>query len=171
MCAYYPEQPAALIFCNTEARFDIDLVCGVLKKLGGSEVANLARLNFTNPTPKIIEEFKQKCVPFYGKNAYKPEEISRCIQRTEVFEYYCKNEMQQFNYLTDLHKIRCPTLLMVGEKSPGHPPKAAREMAESIPKKWVTYYEFKDAGAPVYKDSPTEAYQVIKDFIDNIILQ
>ncbi len=173
MCEYlknHHEQPGALIFCNTEARFDIDLVCDVFRKLGGEEVANLARLNFTNPTPEVIEEFKKKCVPFYGKKSYSLEEIARCIQRTQVFEHYCKNELREFNYLNDINKIQCPTLLMVGEESPGHPPKAALEMADKINKKWITYYEFKGAGAPVYKDTPEEAYQVIRKFIGKLLL-
>ncbi len=171
MCEYvnkYPDHPGALIFCNTEARFDLDKVCDVFRKLGGDEVANLARQNFMNPTPAIIEEFKQKCVPYYAKNAYTPEEIGRCVQRTQVFEHYCKNELHGLNYLNAMSKVNCPTLFMVGGISPGHPPAAAQEMASRIDKQWVTYSEFEKAGAPVYKDSPDDALLIVKDFLDSL---
>ncbi len=94
-------------------------------------------------------------------------EINRCQQRTEVFEHYCRHEMKTFDYLDDVHKIACPTLFMVGEESPGHPPKAAKEMASKINDQWVTYHEFDGAGAPVYNDSPEEAYRAVKQFIVN----
>jgi pimeloyl-ACP methyl ester carboxylesterase len=168
MCEYvtkYPNHPGALIFCNTEAKFDLDLVCEAFRKLGGDEIAELARKNFSSPTPEIIEEFKNKGVPFYARNAYTPTEIARCQQRTQVFEHYCKNKMTQFNYLGQLNKIQCPTLFMVGEISPGHPPRAAQLMMAEIDPKLVTHHEFKNAGAPVYKDSPEEAEQVVRDLI------
>ena len=171
MCEYvsrYPDHPGALIFCNTEARFDIDMVCDVFRRLGGQDIAELARKNFISPTPEIIEEFKKKCVPYYGKNAYTSKEIARCTQRTEVFEHYCKNEMNQFNYLNELYKINCPTLFMVGEQSPGHPPKCAQLMANKIKSERVIYREFKDAGAPVYNDSPEESYQAVSQFIKQV---
>ena len=64
-----------------------------------------------------------------------------------------------------MNKIQCPTLFMVGEKSPGHPPALAKAMVERMEERWVHYHEFKDAGAAVYKDSPVESEQVVREFI------
>lgn len=169
MCEYvshYPNHPGALIFCNTEAKMDIDVMVEKFRELGGDKVAEICRQNYLAPTPDIVAAYRDHCVPFYAKNAYSKKEIQRCIQRMEIFEHYCKNEMNQFNYLGELHKIQCPTLFMVGEKSPGHPSPLAKTMADKIDPQWVHYHEFKDAGAPVYKDSPEEAYKLVSQFID-----
>ena len=83
--------------------------------------------------------------------------------------HYCQKEMRRFNYMSDIANINCPTLLMVGEQSPGHPPHSAQIMAQHIPSQWVQYHEFQGAGAPVYNDSPQESYQIVKGFIDTTL--
>jgi len=168
MCEYVtknPEHPGALIFCNTEAKFDVNAVIKKFEELGGSEIGDIARQNYLFPSPENAKIYEERCIPFYAKNAYSKDEMKRCQQRTEIFEHYCRNEFNTFNYLDALHKICCPTLFMVGEDSPGHPPVFAKEMANNINQKWVTYHLFKNAGAPVYKDAPDEAYQAVKNFL------
>lgn len=168
MCEYinnYPDHPGGLIFCNTEASFDVDKVSKAFAKLGGEEIGKLARRHFTASTPEISKEFQERCVPYYANNAYTKTEISRCIQHMQVFEHYCQSEMKSFNYLNDVHKITVPTLFMVGEKSPGHPAESAKAMAEKIKSELVTYHEFKSAGAPVYKDALDESDKAVRDFL------
>lgn len=168
MCEYvsrYPSHPGGLIFCNTEARFVLDEVCEALEKCGGKEVAEAARQQFLNPTPDNLLEYNKKVMPYYGKKSYSPEEIARCQQHHEVFFHFLKNEVLKFNYLNEMHKINCPTLLMVGEDSPTHLVKRAEEMADRIQEKHVKMVIFKDCGGPVYKDQPEESYKVVRDFL------
>lgn len=168
MCEYvkfYPNHPSGLIFCNTEAFFDVDKVSQAFAKLGGEEIGDLARKHFTDSTAEVAKEFQERCVPYYAANAYTPTEISRCTQHMQVFEHYCQSEMKSFNYLNHVHKITVPTLFMVGEKSPGHPVESAKAMAEKINSDLVTYHEFKNSGAPVYKDALGESEKVVRDFI------
>lgn len=169
MCEYinrFPEHAGGLIFCNTEARFILEDVCNELAKRGGEKIAEIARLQFTHPTPEIAEQYKKLCIPYYAKNAYSSIELARCIKNQAVFDHYCRNEMLSFNYLDALAKIQCPTLLMVGEESPFHVLARAEEMAKSIAPQWVKLKIFTEAGAPVYKDKPEEAYSVVKNFLD-----
>ncbi|MCP4475152.1 MAG: alpha/beta hydrolase [Gammaproteobacteria bacterium] len=119
--------------------------------------------------PTTVEEFEKRCVPYYANNAYSQEEIARCQQNTAVFQYYCKYEMKTFNYLEQLHKIQCPSLFMIGADSPGHPPAAAEEMIAKVRADLVTKHLFNHAGAPVYKDSPEESYQVVRQFLQKLI--
>ena len=42
------------------------------------------------------------------------------------------------------------------------------EMANEILPELVSYHSFKDAGAPVYKDSPEESEQVVRKFLEKI---
>ena len=168
MCDYvkhHADQAGALIFCNTEARFVLDDVCAAMAKKGGAEVGEITRQQFTCPTPEISKQYQERCVPHYARNAYSPAELSRCKKHMEVFTHFGKNEVLHFNYLDDLQKICCPTLFMVGEESPLHPPVRAVEMLERTPKGLGEMHLFKNAGAAVYKDAPEEAEKVVREFI------
>lgn len=169
MCEYlrhHADNISGLIFCNTEARFIADDVCNKLTELGGAEIAEIARKQFTNPTPKTAQAYQEKCVKYYAKNAYSPVEIGRCIQHMEILSHFYKNHLHNFNYLADLKKIKYPTLFMVGESSPLHLPIRAEEMSAQIAPKLVTMHVFKEAGAPVYKDAPAESAMAVRDFLE-----
>jgi len=168
MCEYirhHADMLGGLIFCNTEACFVLDDVCNKLTELGGIEIAEITRQQFTNPTPEMAKAYQEKCIKHYAKNAYTSVEIGRCKQHIEILSHFYKNHIQNFNYLPDLKNIKCPTLLMVGEASPFHLPIRAEEMAAEIASKWVTMHVFKKAGAPVYKDSPEESASIVRGFL------
>jgi pimeloyl-ACP methyl ester carboxylesterase len=111
----------------------------------------------------------EKCVKYYAKNAYSLQELARCKQNLEAFSHYYKNYLREFNYLNDVKKIQCPTLLMAGMLSPLHLPIRAQEMMEHMNSSLVRMHLFKQAGAPVYKDSPQEAAQVVRSFLYTLI--
>lgn len=168
ICEYirhHADNVGGLIFCHTEARFILDDVCKKLAELGGAEIAEIARKQFTDPTPESAKAYQEKCVKYYGKNSYTPTEIARCVQQIEVFSHYYKNQILNFNYVADLKHIKCPTLFMVGELSPLHLPARAKEMADQITPELVTMHLFKNAGAPVYKEFPEESENVVRDFL------
>ena len=170
MCEFiskHYEYPAGLIFCNTEAKYPLAAVCKQLRKLGGESAADAGHGLYTNPTEKTLENFVKYCTPFFAKNAYSKRELDRCIKHPEVFFYYCRQQMLDFNYLGEMHKIQCPTLLLVGEDS-YHVPEAAKQMAAKIKPKYLTMEIIKDAGAPVYKDKPKETYIAVKQFLEKL---
>ncbi|MEM9243393.1 MAG: alpha/beta hydrolase [Pseudomonadota bacterium] len=171
ICEYasrYPQHPGGIIFCNTEAKLDVDAIADKYGELGGAEVAAIYRQNFFSPTAETARQYKAHCVPLFAKNAYTQEQINRCVQRPEILAHYNQHELQTMNYLDKLATIACPTLFMVGEKSPGHPPKSAKDAATRIKPELVTYHEFNNAGAPVYNDAPDEAYQVVRQFVKEL---
>lgn len=167
MCEFvrqYADFPGGLIFCNTEAQFPLDIVCAKLQKLGGNEPAQACREFYTNPTTASLDDYFKLCIPYYGHNAYSKEEIGRCIQHPEVFLHYVRNYMNNFNYLDDMAKIQCPTLLLVGRDSL-HVVEAAEAMAEKINPEYLDMKIFEDVGGPVYKDDPEGSYKVVKQFL------
>lgn len=171
MCEYatrYPDQPGGLIFCNTEARVLLDEVCQKFKTLGGDQAADAAQRHLTSPDPESNKDYLQHCVPHYAKHAYTPAEIARCIQNLDVFYHYYKNFLTKFNYLAALSVIQCPTLLMTGELSPLHLSARAEEMRAAIKPTLAQLHFFKEAGAPVYKDSPQEAEEVVRGFLKGL---
>lgn len=167
MCEYikhHPEHPGGLIFCNTEAQWPLDTICNKLRKIGTEQAAQIFHEFYTNPSLANFEKFGQYCVPYYGHNAYSKTELSRCKKNPEVFIHYCENEMLKFDYLDQMHKIQCPTLLLVGEDSL-HVVEAAEVMANNIDKKYLTMDIFENCGAPVYKDQPKESFNSVNRFL------
>lgn len=163
ICEYatrYPDHPGSLIFCHTEARVDIKASAKKFEQLGDKESAAIYLETFLSSSTEMIQRYQQHFLHFYNN------EIKRITQRPEVFEHFCRNEVNQFNYLDCLSRIACPTLFMVGEKSLGHWPECAKEMAAGIDSRWVTYHLFKAVGTPVYQTSPDEAYQAVRNFIE-----
>ncbi|MCD6047113.1 MAG: putative hydrolase [Gammaproteobacteria bacterium] len=168
MCEYiahHADQPGGLIFCHTEARMVLDDLCAKFESLAGREIAEVARNYFTHPTAESSKEYLEKCVRYYAKNAYTPVEMRRCVSHPEVFLHYCQQQMLKFNYLGDLHKIRCPTLLMVSTETPLHLVKRAEEMFERIKQPLAEMAIFENIGAPAYKDAPEKAYSVVEHFL------
>jgi proline iminopeptidase len=172
LCEYirhYPEHPGGLIFCNTEARFDLSEVFIELKQRAGDEVAEIARLQLSQPTAEITQEYLRKVVPYYAKNAYTSAEVARCEKNIALFNHYCSHEMNNFNYLEDMENVQCPTLIMAGDDSPLHRLSFATEMAERIPQSLVQLEIFSGCGAPVYKDDPEKSFTVVSNFLQNKI--
>jgi proline iminopeptidase len=170
MCEYIKKHyayPGGLIFCNTEAKFSLDMVCAKIQELGGVKPAKAFHDFYTNPNEKTFAAFTKLCIPFYAKKAYSPQELNRCIKNPEVFFRFCQHEVLNFNYLDVVNKIQCPTLMLVGSDSL-HLVDAAEEMAGKIDSKYVTLEVFEHAGAPVYKDEPDKSYKVVKEFLMKI---
>ncbi len=167
---HYSNFPAGLIFCNTEAKFVLKDMVEAYRKLGGDSVAKIAHKRFTEPTEELRQQYLQKCLyPYYAKKPYTASEIERCTQNTKLSFWYEKHELHQFNYLQDLTKICCPTLLLAGEDSPFHPPVATLKMANQIPAQFLNMHLLKDAGSPVYRDQPKFCYDTIKEFLNDVM--
>lgn len=170
MCEYikkHHDYPGGLIFCNTEAKFSLDKVCAKLQKLGGNEPAKAFHNFYTEPNEENFAVFAELCIPFYGKKAYSPQELNRCIKHPEVFFHFCQQEALSFNYLDVVHNIQCPTLMLAGSDSL-HLVEAAKEMTSKIDSKYLTLEVFENTGGPVYKDKPDKSYQVVKKFLAEI---
>ena len=66
----------------------------------------------------------------------------------------------------DLHRIRCPTLVMGGEDDPIHPIESQAELASALPAHLVQFERFADCRHAVVPDAPERAMAMIRDFIE-----
>jgi pimeloyl-ACP methyl ester carboxylesterase len=65
----------------------------------------------------------------------------------------------------DLHRIRCPTLVLGGEDDPIHPIESQADIAAALPPHLVQFERFADCGHAVMPDAPERATAVIRNFI------
>ena len=91
----------------------------------------------------------------------------RPVGRPEVLRWFTKpgGESQTFDLFPDLHRIRCPTLVMGGEDDPVHPIESQADLAAALPPHLVQFERFADCGHAVMPDAPERALAVIRDFI------
>jgi len=171
LCSYatrHPEQPGGLIFCDTEARFDMLRILEGFEQKAGKEARIIAEAYFKNPTPENVEKYNKICVPYYAHNPYTPTERNRTIFHSEVVQYYSHHELRQFNFVNDLKNIQCPSLILARENAPLHVPSALEEIAKTIPDQLSNYHLIKEAGSPVYRDAENEVEKIIREFIIHV---
>jgi proline iminopeptidase len=69
------------------------------------------------------------------------------------------------NLLPELHRIRCPTLLLGGTLDPMLPIECQRDIAAAIRPELLSCHEFELCGHGVVDDVPDQAMALIRNFI------
>lgn len=92
----------------------------------------------------------------------------RPVGRPEVLRWFTKpgGESQTFDLFPDLHRIRCPALVMGGEDDPVHPIESQADLAAALSPLLVQFERFTDCRHAVIPDAPERGMAVIRDFIE-----
>ncbi|MBA3978040.1 MAG: alpha/beta hydrolase [Nitrosopumilus sp.] len=133
-----------------------------------TRVCNIAKRMLTETSMDSYAEYIKTCLPYCATNPYNAKFISRCVKNEEVAYHYNRNELTTFNFLPDLKKIECQTLVIAGDQNPIHTAKSALKTAEALQKDKVTFKIFCGAGSPVYADKETEVIELINDYLDEL---
>jgi proline iminopeptidase len=75
-------------------------------------------------------------------------------------------ESRRFDFFPDLHRIRCPTLILGGEDDPVHPIESQADIAAALPADLVQFERFADCRHAVIPDAPERAMEVMRAFIE-----
>src|SRR3954470_2102116 len=124
----HPEHPAKLVLISTAASggSQLERRIAVFERFGGAEVGALARRRFVEMQghdAASLEAWRRLALPHYFRTPRHPDVARRGVNRPEVLQWFTRpgGEGQTFNLLSELHRIRCPTLVMGGEDDPIHP--------------------------------------------------
>lgn len=173
----FPTELGGLILSDTDAHFDLDDVLShfsdKVKNKGGNDddvtrVSNAARKMFTDTSVKSYADYVSICIPYCAANPYNAELISRCVKNEEVAYLYNRNELTRFNFLPDLKKIECQTLVISGDQNPVHTSKSATRTAEALQPDKLNFKIFHGAGSPVYADREVEVVALIFSYLDKL---
>lgn len=167
----YPDHPAGLVLISTAAHVDFDEVFRAFERLGGPDVAKIARDYWENPTDEGRALYRDRCLPLYRQTSSISQDwLSRILWRNETALHFNgpQAEHGRMDFRNDLHRIACPVLLMVGEEDPITPPVFSDTIAAGLPDSWLTYHRFPECGHGVVADKPDEAMQAIRDFVERI---
>jgi len=81
-----------------------------------------------------------------------------------VLDFPCR-EQNNFDFLADLKRIKCPTLVMGGEDDPITPIEDSEDIAAGLPKELVRFERFPATGHGIVNDAPERFIQLLKEFV------
>jgi pimeloyl-ACP methyl ester carboxylesterase len=169
----HPAHPSKLVLISTEAAGDThrDRRVELFERFGGREVGALARRRFLelqgHPDQVSVDAWRRLAIPLYTRIPRDPDMARRAINRPEVLHWFTRpgGESHTFNMFPDLHRIRCPTLVLGGEDDPMLPIECQADIAAALPAHLVQFERFVDCRHAVVPDAPERAMAVIRGFI------
>jgi proline iminopeptidase len=126
--ARHPGHAGGLILQSTTARFDIEQLGEGFRRVGGDEVARLARQAFLDAVDP--DEWAQ-CFAVFGPNVPDEAQLARRIQNPSVGPRGSAL-FRKLDITAQLGRIDAPTLVSVGELDPVTPVEASREIVAGL---------------------------------------
>ena len=161
----HPEHPGKLVLSSTAARSRQDRSLDMFERLGGAEARAAARRFFESPGPETMADYQKKCLPLYNRTPSGPESLLRSVMNLELMTDFFKHESHTFNFLPELGRIKCPTLIAAGELDPITPVADAKDIAAAIAPGLARLEVFENAGHGAHRDQPDRFFKVLNEFI------
>lgn len=167
----HPGHAAGLVLISTAAKVDFAEVYKAFERLGGAEVAAIAQAYWEHPTDAGRALYRERCLPLYQHSPSASSDwVSRILWRNDSALHFNgpRAEHGRMDFRSDLARIACPVLLMVGEEDPITPPVFSDTIAARLPAQQLTYHRFAQCGHGVIADKPEAALSAIRAFIEAI---
>jgi len=112
-------------------------------------------------------DYLRVCFPLYFARPSKDRNtLSRALIRNEVALHFNgpANEHGRMDFRTALGTLRCPVLVLAGERDPITPPAFSEEITRCLPSHLVRFERFPDCGHGVFADVPERAFAILREF-------
>ena len=165
----YPGHPAKLILLSCAARLNLDNIAAAFERLGGTTARDVAVQFWSEFTPEIGAQYVERCVPLYFRTPQDPQRDARAITNGELTMEYLKpgGEAQTCDFLPDLHRIACPTLLIGGEDDPVTTIEDMASVAAALPPQLTRFERIPDCGHGPFFDAPERTISLIRGFMES----
>ncbi len=162
----YPDHPGKLILNSTKARRgNLSRMAAACKRLGGAPAEQACRAQIENPCPETIAEFQRVCGPLGHRQPIDPHVMARQVRNMELWAHFLGGEISRFDFLPDLHRVKCPTLVLGAEDDVITPIGDAEDIAAALPAHLVRFERFANAGHAIFVDAPERFFNVVREFI------
>jgi pimeloyl-ACP methyl ester carboxylesterase len=168
--ARYPDHLAGLILVSTGPRLpNVEELVARFRDVGGDVAADVMRRDAEAPTKETFAEWMRVCHPLLARHGAGDPRLARVeatrIQTIDVNLHYMSDEAKTTDHRSDLARVRCPTLVVVGEFDPLVPTYLGREIVDAIPDGLAELQVVADAAHDVFTDNAQRSYGYIRDFI------
>ena len=160
--ARHPGHAAGLVIQSGFARFDLARLVEGFRRLGGDEVAELARRSYSGE-PVTGAEWARVFAAF-GPRVPDERELSRRRQNLELAPRGMEL-LRRVDVLDQLARIECPTLVSVGRLDPVTPVAAAEEIVRALRKPIARLEVLEGAGHFPWKDVPGRYWPLLAEFV------
>jgi proline iminopeptidase len=163
----YPDHPGKIILASTAAKVHFDQMFMEFERIAGPDARKVAEAYWLNPCVESRMKYIEVCVPLYHPCKADLKALKRAIIRNDVAIWFNgpKNEHGRMDFRCDLARIRCPVLILSGDRDPVTPMSFSETIAACLPPHLVRIERFPGCGHGVHVDDPARAFQVIRDFI------
>ncbi len=161
----YPDHPSKLVLMATGARHDLERFCDAMGRFGGEEQRAAARRFFTEPTEAHHLAYRKACWPLYSVVPQDADVAARVIDRADVGRHFFGDEGMRFDHRDGAAGVRCPVLVINGERDPITPLEGAAELAQALPAHLVEFVTIENAAHDLSLDAPAEVVQRLRQFI------
>jgi pimeloyl-ACP methyl ester carboxylesterase len=165
----HPEHPGGLILASTSARQGPpEEALAAYRRLGGDTAARAAARYWESRDAEAEAEFLRVCAPLHARYEWTSDELARMRYSLEATEHWVRSEANSFDLLGDLHKVRCPTLVIGGADDPIAPPDGVRAIADALPSDLVRLKLIANAGHGVCRDNPEAFFASVEEFLTEV---
>jgi pimeloyl-ACP methyl ester carboxylesterase len=162
----HPDHPSKLVLCSTAAYMDWPVMFEAFAAVGGPKAADLARARWLSPNDESRRAYREHCYPLYAVNPRAdPLADGRALVFDPVNQHFAADEFQRMDFRPELWRIRCPTLVMAGDRDPMTPMAYSETIARHLPQHLVRLERFEACGHGIVRDQSERHFQVLRDFI------
>ena len=163
----HPDHPGKLVLSSTAAHIDWPVMFEAFTCVGGPEAGELARQRWLYPTDESRRIYRERCFPLY---TVRPQRDKQALERAVIFDpvnqHFATHEFQSMDFRPQLGLVRCPTLVMAGDRDPMTPMAFSETIVEHLPSHLVRFERFADCGHGIVNDQPEKLFQVLRNFIE-----
>lgn len=163
----HPDHPGKLIISSSSPTQRIDRILEVFSRLAGPKAVEAARDFWMNgATEESLPRYQAEAMAHYSRTPQDPDGRSRAVRKSQVLFHFSgpDSEQHRYNFLPDLHRIKCPTLILGGEDDPVCPIQDQEDIVAAMNPELVQFERFPSCGHGAYRDDP-RVYSVIREFI------
>ncbi|WP_165949943.1 alpha/beta fold hydrolase [Micromonospora sp. KC207] len=169
----YPDRTGGLILASPYASGDFSTSYPLFEKLGGAAAGQAARRFWEEPTPSSLASYRLLCAPLYpGRPALAPIRQGRpALQgmNDDVLLHYVQGEHRNLDLYGVLHRIRCQTLILSGQRDPLTPPSHAHDIASAMRPSLAKVQVLAGAGHHVFAEAPRASLRLVQGFLQGMI--
>lgn len=167
----YPDAPAGLVLASTAPRFaSADEAVERVRQVGGDEAAAAAmRRDLESPSEESGAEWERLVGPLCSLVRDPIEERLQASRiRTMEVNLEFMRRSREMDLRPGLARVRCPTLVLVGERDPLVPIELAAEVVDAVPDGLGRLEVVPQAAHELFGDNPDETYRLVRGFLDEL---
>ena len=168
---HYPTHPGKLALVSTtdQARSHAAAKVVMFQRLGGPEAGALAQRRFIDgdTSPEVLAAWLELALPLYTQSPFDTTAAAHVASNRECTAWFncVGGEGRDFDFLAELGRIQCPTLVLAGALNPMLPVKCQRDIAAALLSEIEHYREFTQCGHGVVPDAPDVVMAALREFI------